>query len=335
MTSITLPDEAQPVDFTARSVAWLVDVCGVAANPSNPFGRSRLALHRTRAVLDNQGRTSTRRRFTCRVSPDLLTAVVEHLRRGGFPAVPREPLSPGSLRSLFLKRAEGELSTGLSLHTRADGYADAFAALDALAFHLSGGALASTPRVSLAALGPAREVDLEARARPDRPPFDDEADAVLEHAREIARDCQHEDVLPAHVLAYVGQSAYRYVLDRAGCDAAAIGAAADLLLPADGGTDEDTDPGPGEELCEVESEAASIAAGERAPEATLRHLVLALLRAPSLSEALRPFAIDPARFRGDGLPGAQGLAQCFGPSQRVGKCWSLHAGAMHRQFLFS
>ncbi len=266
--------------LATHKIRWLIYCVGVAQDPSNPFGRNELTLHRDRAVLENESRGGQRRRYLGASTSSLFDTVVEHLRSAGFPLHAGEAIPPGGACSLSAMRSEGELTTGAMLSTtRAPGYAQALALLEAVIHRLSDGKLASKAAVELPPLRRKTAVtviSLDERRNPAAPPYSACALDVLGKASDWARELGHQDeTTGAHLLVAIALTAYRYVLDRASLPSLAIGNAADGALPEEGESCEHL-----EALSGVMARAQRVAAEEGSLETTVRHLLVALAEGP-------------------------------------------------------
>jgi len=114
-------------------------------NPTDPFGRSELAIATDgTARLDHYAAGGAHRAWSGRVAADALDRMWAGLERARFPEAPDEDLPAGaSLRTLRV----GNASAVLEWHATAKlaGYSDAFDVLDAIVRQLSGDTVQATP----------------------------------------------------------------------------------------------------------------------------------------------------------------------------------------------
>ncbi|HET8630465.1 MAG TPA: hypothetical protein VFL91_23855 [Thermomicrobiales bacterium] len=142
--------------------ARLTYSAGNEHNPSDPFGRSLLAIEPDGAArLDHFARFTEPRAWTGRVAPDALDRLWAALGRAGFPAVPSHPVTAGATIRALAVEADGERQTAhVEWYAAEDlpGYDEAFALLDALIRQLTAGEVWPTAPALPAMVGEVRRV---------------------------------------------------------------------------------------------------------------------------------------------------------------------------------
>jgi hypothetical protein len=225
----------------------------------------------TDVTVDHTDPTGRSRRFRATMLEGVHPRIIQALRDAGFPEAPRERIPPGSTRVVSAIDGGHEIRTRpIAYHTRAPFWPEAFALFDAIAAQASG-STEGEPVVHGAS-----EVRLfEPSPDMEEPPLGEDANAVVSAAWQVAAERQHLEVTPTHLLvAFVRDHAYQ--LERLSIDAARVLTAAEALFT--------WDPEPGEPRATPSFElvpqvARRVAAEAGAHEASLRHLLRALLEA--------------------------------------------------------
>ncbi|HEX5503806.1 MAG TPA: hypothetical protein VFW96_14375 [Thermomicrobiales bacterium] len=144
------------------SRARLTYSAGNEHNPSDPFGRSVLAIEPDGAArLDHYARFIEPRAWTGRVAPSALDRLWAALARAGFPDVPPHPIPASSTIRVLVAEADGARQTAYVAWHAAEnlpGYDEAFAILDALVRQLGEGDVWPTAPDLPAMVGEVRRV---------------------------------------------------------------------------------------------------------------------------------------------------------------------------------
>lgn len=117
---------------------------GNETNPGNPFGRSELVIEPDgRATLEHHARGLAAQTFAGAVAAAELDRLWAALDRAGFPNVPKHPI-PGGSTMRVLGVDQDTVHVEFYAAKKLAGYDEAFALLDDLIRHISGGAVART-----------------------------------------------------------------------------------------------------------------------------------------------------------------------------------------------
>jgi hypothetical protein len=148
-----LPDEADPA---LRYAPLAVPPHGVRYEyatglenaPSDPFGRTELAIEPDGAARLDHRHVGRHRAWTARVDPQVLERLQATLERAGFPNVASHPVPAGAaIRTLVAERHGVREGVHVAWHAAKDlpGYDEAFAILDSLVRQMSEDTVKAAP----------------------------------------------------------------------------------------------------------------------------------------------------------------------------------------------
>jgi hypothetical protein len=294
------------------------------------FGDGLLVVRRGEEVtVDFQGR-----RFRAALAGGTYDRIVERLRSAGFPNAPRERIPPGPICVLSAIVQGRELRTRPIAHaTRAAGWVELFALLDAIAAQSSGGVAGRLDPASEPLVSGALELQLfEPSPELEEPPLGEDVIEIVAAACRDAAERKHPEISPVHLLAAFARE-HGYHLARLGIDPGQVRTAAEALY---GWELVETKPATTKSFELVPEVARRIAAEDGAREATLRHLLRALLEAGGadvtrlLQQHKLPQALLAGRTR-DRIfetvePSGVGCNRCGAPS--TGARWCPRCGLL-------
>jgi hypothetical protein len=244
---------------------------------TGPFGQSVTTIRRGNDVtVDHTGPDGQLRRFHAVLAPGVHERILDALKQARFPETPPGKIGADGFRVVSTIHEGHELRTRpMPFRTDDAGWAEAFALLDAVISLTSRGLAAADTLGQMLVSGAAERALFAPSAEADEPPLGEDANDVVAAAWSIATEHKHPEVLPLHLLAAFART-HGYHFRRLGIDPERVGTQAESLFSWDPEPSE-TVSTPSFELCA--QVARRIAADESAHEATLRHLLRAMLEA--------------------------------------------------------
>ncbi len=228
-------------------------------------------------TIDHSDAAGVTRRFRATLQPGVYEHLLEALHKAGFPEAPRERIGSGGTRLISAIAHGRELRTRpMPYHAELATWANLFSLIDAIVAETTDGLAATREEGREPPVVGASELTLfKPSPEAEEPPLGEDANEIVAAAWRLAIEHKHLKVTPAHLLvAFVLEHGYHFA--RLGLDPDRVLEAGKALFTWDPEQGE-PEATPAFEL--VRDVARRMAAEDESHEATLRHLLRALLEA--------------------------------------------------------